>query len=37
MFAEKYGNDPDTVAALVIVSTMLAVIYIPITLAFTLV
>lgn len=36
MLAEKYGSNPDKVAALVIVSTMLAIIYIPFTLAFLL-
>ena len=36
MISEKYGNDPETVAALVIVSTMIAVVYIPITLVFLL-
>ena len=37
MLAEKYGSNPDKVAALVIVSTMLAIIYIPFTLAFLLI
>ena len=36
MLAEKYESNPDKVAALVIVSTMLAIIYIPFTLAFLL-
>lgn len=36
MLTEKYGNDPKTVAALVIVSTMMGVVYIPVTLAFLL-
>ena len=36
MLAEKYESNPDKVAALVIVSTMLAIVYIPFTLAFLL-
>lgn len=36
MLTEKYGNEPKTVAALVIVSTMMGVVYIPVTLAFLL-
>lgn len=36
MLAEKYESNPDRVAALVIVSTMLAIVYIPFTLAFLL-
>ena len=36
MLAEKYNTDPETVAALVIVSTIIAVFYIPLTLAFIL-
>tara|TARA_Y100000766_G_C18776882_1_gene541228 strand:- start:707 stop:895 length:189 start_codon:yes stop_codon:yes gene_type:complete len=36
MLAEKYNTDPETVAALVIVSTIIAIFYIPLTLAFIL-
>ena len=34
MIAEKYGADAEAVAGLVVVSTLLAVVLLPLTLAF---
>jgi predicted permease len=36
LLAEKYGADADSVAGLVVVSTLLSVITLPLTLAFVL-